>query len=447
LAAIECRLLAVVAHDPLDILLVSGGDNMTTQEILSAPGNLDFVDAPIPASISKEELKTMMQQGLAEEKASLTKEPPKKSASKNATSPATGEEKQPANKIYSCREFLSIVHKNTTPLIGKEGDALLVRGECLMIPGTGGVGKTLLLDALAFNLVTGETFLKWQVQKALKVLIYQAELPAAYYQKRLQPLFDVYALGDPQKAELINENLFIAEMHRPFSISGDEADITGAGTGFSTIIPDIESLKIDVVIIDPFLSFFRGNENDNNEVRRALDNIKREVAEKYQCGLIISDHMPKYAGSEKNVEQAYSMRGASAKRDWAASVVALTKMKTPDGQHGTFIQATVDKMRYGKMPKNPFSLRRDDFSFRHDLIKNNDIPLHDIARILDEAGNDKSKRDINKAVAEAFSISDHEARNLIESAVEDNWIVTSPGKNRAIIHSLGERYFEHRNDL
>jgi hypothetical protein len=122
-------------------------------------------------------------------------------------------------------------------------------------------------------------------------------------------------------------------------------------------------------------------------------------------------------------------------------------MKTPDGQHGTFIQATVDKMRYGKMPKNPFSLRRDDFSFRHDLIKNNDIPLHDIARILDEAGNDKSKRDINKAVAEAFSISDHEARNLIESAVEDNWIVTSPGKNRAIIHSLGERYFEHRNDL
>jgi len=391
---------------------------------------------------SRADLEALIKADIEAEQASIRSEPTKKEATHHAAANLTGEPEfqEQTTKVYSCREFLAIHHENTTPLIGKDGDAFSVRGEGITIVGEGGIGKTSFLNQMACHLATGENFLKWQVQKPLRVIIYQAELPPPYFQKRLRPLFEVYALADPEKARMIEENVFVVDVKAPFDISGEIG-------GFEPIISDIKRLKIDVVIIDPFLSFFRGNENDNGEVRRALDSIKKEIAEKLQCGLVITDHMPKYSSSTKNPEMNFAMRGASAKRDWAASVLALTKMKTPDGQHGTFITATVDKMRYGKVPKNPFSIRRDDFSFRHDLVKNNDIPLHDIARILDEAGNDLPKRKFNQAVSEAFSISDHEARKLIEDAINEKWIVTLPGERRAIIHNLGERYFDYRNDL
>jgi hypothetical protein len=449
MAVIECLLLAVGDRFRLPC---NGGDMTTQENFLTAPGNLAFTNEQ--EQTEQELIDTLAleieteieaeRQFLAE----LNQEKTPGQKKKNGTSLKSPEGKAPelpTSKVYSCREYLAIAHQNTTPLIGKDGDELLVRGEGMTVAGEGGIGKTHFLNALACNLCTGESFLKWPIPKPLRVIMYQAELPAAYFQKRLQPLLDVYTLGDPHKAELINENLFIADMDRPFNISGDEPDVTGASTAFSTILPDIERLKIDVVIIDPFLSFFRGNENDNCEVRRALDNIKNEVAKKCQCALIIADHMPKYAGSNKNPEQAFSMRGASAKKDWAASIIALTKMGTPDGQHGTFIKATVDKMRYGKCPKNPFNLRRDDFSFRHDLIRTNDIPVEQVGKVLDDAGDNLPKSKFTDAIMSSLEVSFHDARELIEAAIEQGWIVTEPGKGKALVHKLTDKYMVWRD--
>lgn len=340
--------------------------------------------------------------------------------------------------VLSWGEYLTVQHQKTTPLIGIENDALLNRGEGLMIGGTGGVGKTTFITGTAASLAIAENILKYVVQQSLRVLIYQAELPAPFFQGKLKPIHESYKLSNEVKAQMICDNIFISQEHKPFDIAakGDSA--------FNAVERDVERYEIDVVIVDPFLSYFNGNENDNNEVRRALDRFKYHVAEKYQCGLIITDHQPKYSNSNKNPEQQHSMRGAGAKRDWAASVIALNKTKTPTGQHGTFLKATVDKMRYGKEPREPFTIRRDDYSFRHILFRDNDVAPYEVAQVLDEAGGGLSTRSFQKALKDSFSISDHDARSMIKSAVSDGWIITENGKRKAVIHNLGDKYVEWR---
>lgn len=368
---------------------------------------------------SKDELKALMRADIETEAATL---PIAKPLLQKERSKKEEEEPRIENKIFSCRDFLAADHGSITPLIGIENDALLVPGEGLFIPGTGGVGKTLFITSMAANLACGEYFLKWPVPRPLRVLISQAELPPQFFKKRIQLLVDSYELADEKKAAMIKENIFVEEVLKPFDIATDNGD------DFKYLAETIERLQIDVLFIDPFLSYYRGNENDNNEVRRSLDRLKRHVAEKYGCGLAITDHQPKYSTSAKNPEQAAVMRGAGSKRDWAATVIALSRMKTPEGQHGTFIQATVDKMRYGRVPRDPFTLRRDDYNFRHTIFKNNDIALHEVAGLLDANGGGLSTRTFNELVAESFSIGNHEARKLVKDAIEAGWIETYQGR-------------------
>lgn len=378
---------------------------------------------------ARDELKSLIVSGIEAERAGLDQ---------TFTQPIP--QASSANKIFSCGEFISADHGQVQPLIGSEKNALLVRGEGWMIPGVAGVGKTFFLASIGANLAAGENVLKWHVETPLRVLIYQAELPIPFFQQRIKALVDSYALADRRKADLLRENIFIADVKRPFDISADNDG------EFDRLREEVEKLKIDVLMIDPFLSFFQGNENDNCQVRRSLDNLKRCVAAAHSCGLIITDHMPKYSGSEKHPEQQYSMRGAGAKRDWAATVLALTAMKTPEGQHGTFIRATVDKMRYGKVPKDPFNLRRDDFSFRYEWFKSCDIEPHQIAEVLDSAGGGLSLRTFKSAVADTLALSDHEARRLIEHAISEGWIDVTPGERRSKAHNLSDKYIRWRDD-
>ena len=340
--------------------------------------------------------------------------------------------------IASCREFLAREYDGITPLIGTADNALQVPGEGIMLPGTGGVGKTLYLSSIAASASIGEMILAWEVKRPLKVLFYQAELPQRFFQQRIARVYESYKLSNEKRAELILDNLFIVDVTKPFDLAASDDQ------AIETIGEAVDKVGADLVCIDPFLSFYSGNENDNGEVRRNLDRLKHLVAEPLQCGIIITDHQPKY--SESNPDQNHSIRGAGAKRDWAATVISLNRTKTPAGQHGTFLKVTIDKMRYGKLPRNPFTIKRDDFSFRHIHFRESDVEPCEIAQILDESGSGLSTRAFQEKVVDALSISDHDARKAIKKAVDEKWIVTESGARNSIIHDLGDRYVEWRKN-
>ncbi len=340
------------------------------------------------------------------------------------------------NVAYNLGDYLKKDFGTTEPLIGSENNALLVRGEGMFIPGRSGTGKTQFIADMAIKVAAGYDILKYRTVFPLRVLIYQAELPPQFFQKRLIALTDGYMLADPDRMAMAIENITIIHVKKPFDMYHD------GGNAVDIVSMDVEDSQADLVIVDPFLSFYSGDENNNPEVRRSLDKFKVGIAEKYGCGLIITDHQTKYSNVTPGQETA--MRGAGAKHDWAATVVALAVKKTPAGEHGHFLRATVDKLRYGPKPRDPFVLRRDDFTFMHSVWNGVDISGQKIAVALDDAGSGLSFSKMTNMISEKFSLSTHVARGLIKDAVDDGWIITSNGPRKAIIHDLGDKYLTQR---
>lgn len=339
---------------------------------------------------------------------------------------------KPESSLYRLTDFLETNFGKIEPLIGSANDALLVPGEGLMLPGTGGAGKTAFLVDMAIKAAFGLNILKWQLSRPLRVRIYQAELPPQFFQQRLRGIVADYSFASKEKADMAAENIFVANVVNAF-------DMAEKGNAVQVIGEDASKCKPDLIFIDPFLSFYSGDENDNPTVRRDLDRLKREIAEKLGCGLIISDHQPKYAAT--NREQQTSIRGAGAKRDWAASVLALSEAKTPEGEHGKFIRIVVDKLRYGPKPGIDFVLKRFD-SFRHELWRGCNIPMHRIAEAIADDGGNLAKNRLMELLQTNFEVPRRDAASLIQEAIETRWITVEDGPKKSKLHNVGEAYDE-----
>ena len=336
-------------------------------------------------------------------------------------------EDKPVIEIFTLRDYLQQDFGEVEVFVGQENDALMVPGEGTFMPGQGNVGKTPLVSDFGIKLTCGFNILRWQVNHPLRVLIFQAELPNQFYQQRLSKLIEHYRLGSP-KAELAYDNLIVANISKTFNIhaKGNGAEVLGEW---------VDKTDADVVILDPFLSFYDGDENINPEVRRSLDRIKYEVLAPLNCHLIITDHQPKYSDDAKNTSQKHSMRGAGAKRDFASTVLAVSPSKTPDGEHGAFINVTVDKMRYGPKPKNGFKLSRN-FSFMHELWTGINVSSAQVAEIVSDNGGELTKNNFLTLLMDEYQVSRHKARELIEIAISDGKIDVIKGNNNAQIHIL-----------
>lgn len=332
-------------------------------------------------------------------------------------------------QIYCCQDFLNHSFGKIEPLIGSPRDALLVPGEGLMIAGAGGAGKTAFLVDFAFRAASGLDVLKWVVGRPLKVLIVQAELPPQFFQQRLKAMLDDYSFASPAKAQQALGNIYVAHVI-------ESIDLAEGGNACQVIGEEVVKCDADLVIIDPFLSFFSADENDNGGVRRALDQIKR-VAEKHGFGLVISDHQPKYAGTSQH--QQNSMRGAGAKRDWAASVLVLSPAKTPEGEHGKFVKLTVDKLRYGPVPNTDFFMRRSD-TFRHDLWRGSSIEPLKVAELISDNSGNIPKAPLRNLLMTTFNISKRVSEKLMDDATEGGWVVVEDGPRGAKLHNVGPRY-------
>jgi hypothetical protein len=110
---------------------------------------------------------------------------------------------------------------------------------------------------------------------------------------------------------------------------------------------ELQARKIDVLIVDPFVSSHGCSENDNG----AIDAIAKQWARigvQANCSIVLVHHTGKLAGGEATAEKA---RGASALTGCARSVIALNKMTPQEGvgfgiegnEHRSFFRAYDDK--------------------------------------------------------------------------------------------------------
>lgn len=226
---------------------------------------------------------------------------------------------------YVCRD------PETIPLRQWVYGRQLLRGSLSLVVAPGATGKTALLVGTALALATGRALLDktvWEGPKRVWLWNLEDSLD------EMARLIEAARLHWCIAADDLNGRLFVDS-----SLSGADLKLAVEDReGFKIVRPVVEGLvqellarRIDVLIIDPFVSSHSVSENDNG----AIDAIAKEwarVGVRANCSVVLVHHTRKLGGTEATAEQA---RGAIALVGAARSVIALNKM-TPEeaGQFG-----------------------------------------------------------------------------------------------------------------
>ena len=218
------------------------------------------------------------------------------------------------------REFLYGTH-----LIRKFGSAKFAAG---------GVGKSILALTEAIAMATGRPLLGTQPRRRCRVWYWNGEDPREETERRIAAICLHHGIA---AEELVGWLFYDSGRDQPIVIA--EQARTGsviAKPVVKALIDAILEVKIDVLIIDPFVSCHRIVENDNP----AMDMVAKQwtaIADQTNTAIELIHHTKKTGGADATVEDG---RGAVALLAAVRSAQVLNKM-TPD--EGT--KAGVDNYR------------------------------------------------------------------------------------------------------
>lgn len=185
----------------------------------------------------------------------------------------------------------------------------------------GGLGKTSNSIAEALAMASGKALIGVKPPQRMRVWLFNAEDPRDEMERRIMAACLHYNL----KPEDVEGYLFLdTGREQELVIARDDKR-----TGVKIIEPVVESIveqinanRIDVKIVDPFVSTHQVNENDNG----AIDKVAKlwaQIADKTNTAIDIVHHLRKVADREATVEDA---RGAVALIGAARSVRVLNRM-------------------------------------------------------------------------------------------------------------------------
>lgn len=184
----------------------------------------------------------------------------------------------------------------------------------------GGVGKSALVLAEAMAMASGKPLLGTRPQNRLRVAYWNGEDPFDETERRALAACVLHDLGPDDLEGWLHlgsgreDELIIAEQ-------------TAAGAfilspNVEAVLDTIRALRLDVVMIDPFVSSHRVTENDNN----AIDLVAKrwgKIADLTNTAIELVHHTRKTNGAETTVEDG---RGAVALLNAARSARVLNPM-------------------------------------------------------------------------------------------------------------------------
>lgn len=185
----------------------------------------------------------------------------------------------------------------------------------------GGVGKTSKKIVEALSMATGRDLLNETVHERARVWFWNGEDPRDEMDRRLSAACVLYDIAPDE----LDGWLFVD--------SGREQQIIAAtqtrdGTKIAVPVMDamietIEQNKIDVVIIDPFVSSHAVTENDNMAMDAVVKQFWAPIIDRTNCAVELVHHARKVGGNEVTAESA---RGGVALIGAARSAIALNPM-------------------------------------------------------------------------------------------------------------------------
>jgi hypothetical protein len=190
----------------------------------------------------------------------------------------------------------------------------------------GGVGKSTLVIAEAIAMATGRPLLGIKATEKARVWYFNGEDPIDEINRRVVATLKHYRIS----ASDIEGSLFLdSGRSQPIVIAHQTRDgaiiqepVIGA------VVEAIERHKIDVMILDPFVSTHQVSENDNNAIERVAKTWAH-IADITGCAINLVHHSRKTGGAEVSVEDG---RGASALVSAARSARAFNQMSEDEAR-------------------------------------------------------------------------------------------------------------------
>ena len=184
----------------------------------------------------------------------------------------------------------------------------------------GGIGKSSLVLTEALAMASGRNLIGHQPTGALTVWAINGEDPIDELQRRITAAMLRHNISSDDIAGRLHVN---SGRNTKFVI----AEATKDGTViyepvYKAIVAELNSKRIDVLIIDPFVSFHTVLENDNKAIDIVVKTFGR-IAYETGCSIELVHHSRKMNGIETTVDDA---RGASALISAARSARMLNRM-------------------------------------------------------------------------------------------------------------------------
>jgi hypothetical protein len=212
-------------------------------------------------------------------------------------------------------------------------DGFLRQGEMLVFGAARGIGKSWWGMDLARHLARGEgRFMgAHAVRQRARVLYCHGEGDDWDAYDRWERLAgNVPGLLEPPPA--------LRETFEPWRIRIVRRRVTCSGDGVSTSTEQLDAVldprleqaivaeQIEVLIVDPWIVFYAGRENANDEVEMALATLRRlQLA--HGLTIVVLHHFGKANDTSRDPEDLW--RGASRLADWASTRVTLLPFYTP----------------------------------------------------------------------------------------------------------------------
>lgn len=201
-------------------------------------------------------------------------------------------------------------------------DNLMRAGELVVIAGPRGVSKSRLVYNLAAHLSYGDgAFMgALAVHRQARTLVLQGELDPWASTQRWRAILD-----DDDRPEGIAEifapvRLRVREVRRSVpGVDGTRVETYYDGELDERIEEAIVAHGFDVLVLDPWATFFTGNENSNDEAEAGLSQL-RALALKHGTAIVVVHHLGK-TNDVRDPEDLW--RGASRLADWASTRVTM----------------------------------------------------------------------------------------------------------------------------
>lgn len=196
----------------------------------------------------------------------------------------------------------------------------LIRKYVSVTVSPGGLGKTSLTIAEALAMVTGRPLLGTKPSKALRCWLFNAEDPRDEMDRRIMAAAMHFRLT-PKDVE----GLFLDTGREQDLIVAYEDKRTGVtinGPVVEAVVDQIRRNRIDVMVVDPFVSTHGVSENDNGAIDK-VTKLWAKIADETNCAIELVHHVRKSEGRDVTVEDA---RGAVSLLAAARSARVLNRM-------------------------------------------------------------------------------------------------------------------------